>query len=76
MNNNENDTKSKKTIIIWSCIILLLLCVIGVVIYLVVHSNNANGQIRDFKTAVKDKDYNKIAEYLWFCCKVKNIANH
>ncbi|MDK9864248.1 TcaA NTF2-like domain-containing protein [Staphylococcus equorum] len=64
MNNNENDTKSKKTIIIWSCIILLLLCVIGVVIYLVVHSNNANGQIRDFKTAVKDKDYNKIAEYL------------
>lgn len=63
MNNNENDTKSKKPIIIWSCIILLL-CVIGVVIYLVVHSNNANGQIRDFKTAVKDKDYNKIAEYL------------
>ena len=61
-NNDENNSESKKYIL--ATFIFIILLVIGLLIYILLNQTNAHGQIVNFKQAAKDKDYNKISEYL------------
>lgn len=59
---NNSDSKNKKYMFFGATLITLL--IVGVLIYILLNQTNAHGQIVDFKEAAKDKDYNKISEYL------------
>lgn len=64
--NNENvDKKSKtfKKIIIILIIIVLVISIVSIFYYLII-KNNAKGQYNDFKEAVNNNHYTKVAEIL------------
>ncbi|HDP4181215.1 TPA: hypothetical protein P6O31_002460 [Staphylococcus aureus] len=63
-NNDENNSESKSRKYILATFIFIIFLLIGLLIYIILNQTNAHGQIIDFKQAAKDKDYNKIAEYL------------
>lgn len=63
-NNDENNSESKSRKYILTTFIFIIFLLIGLLIYIILNQTNAHGQIVDFKQAAKDKDYNKIAEYL------------
>lgn len=63
-NNDEKNSESKSRKYILATFIFIIFLLIGLLIYIILNQTNAHGQIIDFKQAAKDKDYNKIAEYL------------
>ncbi|RBA02384.1 TcaA NTF2-like domain-containing protein [Staphylococcus arlettae] len=63
-NNDKNNSNSKNKKYMFFGATLIILLIVGVLIYILLNQTNAHGQIVDFKEAAKDKDYNKISEYL------------
>lgn len=63
-NSNKNNSYSKNRKYVFFSATLIILLIVGVLIYILLNQTNAHGQIVDFKQAAKDKEYNKISEYL------------